>query len=680
MHDRSALASLSAATPDGLQAVSCEVDGAEPLSPQAARLLLSEAQSELNHSRCLGLLRRALAAAEAEVTKSSSPLTAIAVLCEMAVTEMDPRARRAAWMRAIRLLERSIAATSEPHELLGRYADVVVDASQDSFSDLYDTVIRGQLAQARRLLHDATRSASQLLPSRRAYFLSRLSAVRRAQALTQLGFRERRLEFLEAKGIAEFALTIDPSNSGVHLELANCHWALSRHAETDQQYALGLRQAESAFLSVLDQDLLDFGRLSLARFYRLTYQASRAADEFLVISARTQHRRRLLRETPILAESVQHLWYTGYPTAHVIPLIEEAVTLLSAAVDSGCSYARHVIDLAMLHAMRGDLQTADTILTRELITKERRLDWNALAEAITSPKLLHASTSDLAGLGVALGINSPVILNKLATYCRDFLSDSELALTFYKASLQLDPRSAMSLTNKARLLLDGGDPSDFREVRGLLDRAKAYADRRYTWWRHELNRLIVAKGDDLSHPAIGRPSETASQSFRGRRLAFHQIESTANPNERGLQFERFIVDLISVSFTEWDGSHRSPGAQNDGFFVHRQKPFRVETKWIASPVDASVLREFASRTELPNMGGCFISMSGFSETAVEYCRTMVRSRCLLLLDGEDIRSVVEGDLSFIDLVDFKYISFFKREDPYAKVRRRAAPARLQADS
>lgn len=641
------------------------------MSLSEARHLLTEGQSESNHGRCLDLLRRALDSAQREPDPGSSAPVKAAVLSEMAANQLDPRARRRTWLRAIDVLERALTATGSNATVVGQYADVVVDASQDPFSDLHDTVVRAKLAKARELLHEATRAETEQQAPVRAYLLSRLSAVRRAQALSQLVFRDRRLEFLDAKAATELARTLDASNKGVQLELALCHWALSRHADTDQQYASDLRKAEAAFLLARDSDLGDLGSLSLARFFRMTYQAPRAVDEFLALTGKVQHRRRLLRETPIFAEAVQHLWYTGYPLVHVTPLLDESVRLLSTAVDSGCVYARHVVDLAMLCAMRGDVQSADTILTRDLVARGNRLDWNGLAAAITSPRMLNAPVEDLPGLGVALGLNSAVVLNKLATYCRDFLSDVDLALTFYNASLRLEPRSAMALTNKARVLLDRGAPYDRREIRGLLDRAKAYSDRRYTWWRHELNRLIAATGGDASTGVGGNPSDTALQSFRGRRLAFHQIEAISNPNERGLKFERFIVGLVSVSFTEWAGSHRSPGAQNDGFFVHRQTPFRVETKWIASPVEPAVLREFASRIELPGMGGCFISMSGFSESAVKYCQTLVRRRCLLLIDGDDIRSVVEGDFSLLDMIDFKYMSFFKVEDPYAKFQRRA---------
>ncbi len=348
----------------------------------------------------------------------------------------------------------------------------------------------------------------------------------------------------------------------------------------------------------------------------------------------------------------------------------QAIELLTSAVDSGCTYARHIVDLATLQAMQGDSGLADTILTRELLTKNQRFDWNTIVNKITSPEFLNARTEDLLGHGFALGLNSPVTLNKLGTYCRDFLGDRELALVFYNASLKLDRKSSMALTNKARLLLDRGNPQDFKEVDSLLSRAKLYADRRYTWWRHERNRLIEAKGGSIQAPSTGGKTEGALHSFRQRRLAFHSIAAITDPNKRGLEFERFIAHLIAVSFTESEGSHRSPGAQNDAFFVHRQTPFRVEVKWLTPNVEPAVLREFASRIDLPNMAGLFISMSGFADSTVEYCRSVKRQHCLLLVDGDDICSVVEGDVSFLDLVDFKYLTFYKDENPYAKFKRR----------
>ncbi|HVS80948.1 MAG TPA: restriction endonuclease [Pyrinomonadaceae bacterium] len=637
-----------------------------------AAVLLAQAQAEQSQAATQKLLYQALNLALASIRSGKEDKTRVAarVLAEIAVTEMSPSRRRRAWTGAIRILGQ----TSKDKEVpgtVGLYADIVIDASQDPYADLYEEFVRSRLASARKRLNALTRSDCRLPALQQGYLLARLSAVRRAQALTQLSFSDRRHAFLEALDIVNYAIAIQPKSAPVQLELANCYWALSRYAESDEQYASDLAKTEQAFVSARDSADLEVAGYSLARFYRLTHQAPRACDEFAGLISRVRHRRRLLRESYIFAEAVQHLWYIGHPEEHIKPLLAQAIELLTAAIDSGCLYARHIVDLATLHAMQGDSGFAETILTRELVTKNQRFDWNTIVNAITSSKFLEARVGDLPGLGFALGLNSPVILNKLGTYCRDFLADRELAGVFYSASLRIDRRNSITLTNKARLLLDLGDPQDFKEVRALLDRAKVYADRRYTWWRHELNRLILAKGGNAQGSEKREPSKGALISFRQRRLAFYNIDSMSDPNERGLKFEHWFADLIAVSFTEYVGSHRSPGAQNDAFFFHKSIPFRVEAKWEAKPVPAKPLREFNSRIQLPVMAGVFISMSGFKKAAVDYCRTIMRERCLLLMDGDELRSVVEGDVSLLDLVDFKYVSFLIKENPYARFKRRA---------
>jgi tetratricopeptide (TPR) repeat protein len=553
--------------------------------------------------------------------------------------------------------------------LVSQYVDTVIDAYYDGYAGVVVEALRPRLAQARRFVTSALDASSALNESQHATLLAKLANVLRVQAITQHSFDDSLQTLDRARRTVEKALTIHPNNVGARLEAANCYWNLARHALTDADYVQLLSQSEEQYKAITATARYEIADLSLAKFYRLTYQASKACDTYQAVRSYASNRRLLLREAHVLAESVQNLWYHDwyhdYPESYLSPLVSAAIRNTQAAMDSGYRYARHIVNLAVLYAMSGDLIGSQTVLSSELSAKGGYFDWNSLARVV-SDDFLAASADDVAKSGLALGLNDPMVLNRLGTYMLDFQNNTELALAFYNAAEKASPKNAIILTNKARLLIGLGERSRLDEIDRLLQRASGYADRRFTWWRHYMNIITEWRGKSPRPRRISRKVEPET-SFLSRRVAFHQIEAISDRNQRGLEFERFVVAIIGVSFTEYRGSHRSPGAQNDAFFVHRDRPFRVEVKWESVPVEPRVLREFFGRLGPVGLNGLFISMSGFGEEAVAVAKQRMTERCILLIDGDELRRVVEGEMSFLELVDFKFLSFYQLEDPYRKM-------------
>ncbi len=622
--------------------------------------LIRQARNEISATRSNQLLQHAI-----ELTKNipkNPDILSARILQELAINSLSPLERKTHWDNAIRILEDSIKKISD-YVTVQLYADIVIDAFQDPYTVFFDHVVRKRLANARceleKFLHNRAVCNLEVFSS----ILAKLSSVIRAQALSQYTFANRYTVLDRARRTAKKALDLNEKNFAANLELASCFWLLARYTETDEEYNETLAKAEEQYLLAAHNKKNEIGSIALARFYRMTYQSSKACELYKSVSKHSINRRKVLRESFVLAEAVQHLWYQQYPDNFLSPLLQEAIVENQLSIDAGNRYARHIVDLATLYAISGDIEESKTILSTELKTTEGNLDWNSFVDILTSDIASEQDENDLLQQGLALGVNSPVVLNKIGTFCFDFLDDTNRALAFYNAALKLQPNNAMFLTNKARVLLKINDRSTYSEIDRLLQRAKSYADRRFTWWRAYLNELNNLRGYTIVPRKPGR-THGPRASFNDRRLDYYRIKRLGNPNARGLEYEKYIAALIDVSFTESRGSHLTPGAQNDAFFIHKETPFRVEVKWEKDPVSPRTIREFYARIDIAGMGGVFISHNGYREEAIGYGKRKLGEKCVLFVNGNEIERVVEGKVSIYDLIDLKYIAFYVEENPY----------------
>ncbi|MBK6767594.1 MAG: restriction endonuclease [Ardenticatenales bacterium] len=567
-------------------------------------------------------------------------------------------------MKAVDTLSQAIQLNIH-FELVSQFADTVVDAYYDSYADIAASVLRTQLARASRQIHEMLGPSHVLSDIQQSALLSKLALVLRVKAISQLSFGDRHEPLERALRTAEKAVSLDPSNPGARLEFANCYWGLTRYAASDTDYMQQVSLSEEQYLEAVKTTRNEMADLSLARFYRLTFQTSKACDTYAATRSYISNRRLLLREAHIFAEASQNLWYRDYPESYLNPYLVDAIRDTQSAIDSGFGYARHIVNLAVLYAMTGDMDGSQTILASGAgagTVPSTGTHLRAWLQMMYCRQM--ATTSQTRGL--ALGLTDPMVLNRLGTYMIDFQAKPDVALAFYNAAERLAPKSAIILTNKARLLISAGDRSRVDEVERLLQRASSYADRRFTWWRAYRNTVAEWRGRS-PRPKAGRASVDLGSSFLTRRAAFHRIEALASPNDRGLQFERFVAAIIKTSFTTSSGSHTIPGAQHDAFFMHQDKPFLVEVKWESSPVDPGTMREFIGGLDVVGLNGVFISMRGFGVEAVNSVKKQMTNRCILLIDGEEMRQVVEGAIPFNQLVDFKYFHFYRNRDPYRKL-------------
>ena len=232
------------------------------------------------------------------------------------------------------------------------------------------------------------------------------------------------------------------------------------------------------------------------------------------------------------------------------------------------------------------------------------------------------------------------------------------------------------------LLIQKGDVESVTRARRLLQIAQQFSDRRFTWWRVVLEELESSSENTKSISRVNakrRPKSIAKtvRSFQKVRQSFRSIEALLNHQERGYQLERLVYAVAELTLDMAAPPYRfrrfhSSYAQVDGYFEHRGAKYRVECKWEDQQTEPTAIEKLAGKIDVAGVSGCFISMSGFMKSAIECARGLLSSKPLILIDGEEIRAVVNKQINFDELLTRKRLHLDKYSDPYHKLNLSAA--------
>lgn len=132
--------------------------------------------------------------------------------------------------------------------------------------------------------------------------------------------------------------------------------------------------------------------------------------------------------------------------------------------------------------------------------------------------------------------------------------------------------------------------------------------------------------------------------------------SVAQKQKRGYELETILVELARLSNLTVTEPFRNSGEQIDGAFKFEGENYLLEAKWQNREMNNESLYQFAGKTEGKMYGrGVFVSVNGFSEGAVDM---LIRGKAVktVLVDGEDLIHVLEGNLTFAEMVDKKVVA------------------------
>lgn len=123
--------------------------------------------------------------------------------------------------------------------------------------------------------------------------------------------------------------------------------------------------------------------------------------------------------------------------------------------------------------------------------------------------------------------------------------------------------------------------------------------------------------------------------------------------KRGYALEEILLNLSTLFSLEITEPYRVNGEQIDGSVKYDGEHYIIEAKWQDKAAANEAVYQFAGKIEGKMYGrGLFISIHGFSENVVS---SLVAGKAIktVFVDGGDLIVVLEGFLSFPDMLDQK---------------------------
>ena len=130
-------------------------------------------------------------------------------------------------------------------------------------------------------------------------------------------------------------------------------------------------------------------------------------------------------------------------------------------------------------------------------------------------------------------------------------------------------------------------------------------------------------------------------------------QGKTSTQERGYELESIIYQLSKLSQLEVTESFRVKGEQIDGAIKFEGQHYLIEAKWQDRASSNGPVYQFVGKVQGKMYGrGIFISINGFSDYVIE---SVIEGKAIktIFVDGEDLILVLEGLLSFKQLIGIK---------------------------
>lgn len=141
-----------------------------------------------------------------------------------------------------------------------------------------------------------------------------------------------------------------------------------------------------------------------------------------------------------------------------------------------------------------------------------------------------------------------------------------------------------------------------------------------------------------------------------------EIISMLEPHKRGIQFQSLFRRVLESALWCAEESVRTSHEEMDVIFSRGREFYLAECKWEKDPIEAAVVRELLGKlANRVDVKGLIVSMSGFTDGAIEQATQSASQRIILLFGANDVRSLVYGRASFDALLDSKYNALITRK-------------------
>lgn len=133
------------------------------------------------------------------------------------------------------------------------------------------------------------------------------------------------------------------------------------------------------------------------------------------------------------------------------------------------------------------------------------------------------------------------------------------------------------------------------------------------------------------------------------RERFNKLATTKDLQKRGYELEKFLYDLFLLYELEPKGSFKNYGEQIDGAFTFQGTDYLLEAKW-KRQVDRGELASFCFKveTKFKTAVGLLITIDGLTSEAIA-----PEFKSIIVMDGFDLTTVLDGRVTFTDLLFMK---------------------------
>jgi len=125
------------------------------------------------------------------------------------------------------------------------------------------------------------------------------------------------------------------------------------------------------------------------------------------------------------------------------------------------------------------------------------------------------------------------------------------------------------------------------------------------------------------------------------------------PQKRGYALEKLLAELARIEFLEVTEPFKVHGEQIDGTVKYDGEHYLLEAKWQDKSASDEPVYQFVQKIEGKMYGrGLFVSVHGFSANVIN---DVLRGKAVktIFIDGEDLILVLEGHLSYRDMLNKK---------------------------
>lgn len=138
---------------------------------------------------------------------------------------------------------------------------------------------------------------------------------------------------------------------------------------------------------------------------------------------------------------------------------------------------------------------------------------------------------------------------------------------------------------------------------------------------------------------------------------FKEIEKEA-PHKRGRDFDPYIAKILSLQGWETESKVIGKGEEIDVFIMKNDSIYLFECKWEKDPCQPKYISEFHGLLSKRNsVDGIFISMSGYTDNAIESVGEFKDTRTIYLFGNQDIEDIITDKITFEDSLSLKKKAF-----------------------